>query len=559
MKKIKIIIDSASKIKVFEKMIDSNITYEEIATEYEDEFVGQVVLAESRNHLHELSEDVDEDDSEIILHDTTSPDGYRVYLRSLSFIFIKAVKTLFPEKRVLVEHSISSGLYFTIRNGEKLVRLDSRMRDALKEEMRRIVYEDKKIHREEMPVHKAYELFSNLGRKDKANLLKYREKGTIAVYHLGGDVDSFFGFMVPSTRYVNTFDLELFDHGIVVMGPEEDKKGIVHNFIPQYKLSQTYNEAEDWSELQNITSVPKLNELIENGEIGDVCRVMEAFQQNKIMKIAEEINKRGKKIILIAAPSSSGKTSFAYKLTTSLRVLGHRPIAISTDDYYVDREDTPLDENGEYDFESLYSIDLEYFNRDLNKLMRGEEIERIRFDFVTGKRVHTGEMLKLSANDSVIIEGIHGLNPILTENIAEEYKYRIYLSVITQINLDDHNRISTTDLRLMRRIARDMQFRGRTPKQTISEWQSVRKGEIRNIFPFSEEADVMFNSSFIFEFAAIKPIIFGELEKITEEEPEYIEAVRLKSFLQYFTSLEDSSDIINTSILREFIGGSKIV
>ncbi len=559
MKKIKIIIDSASKNKVFEKIIESNITYEDLATEYEDEFAGQVVLAKSNNHLHELTEHIDENDNEIVLLDTTNPDGYRVYLRSLSFIFIKAVKALFPEKRVLVEHSISSGLYFTLRDGEKLMHLDSRMRDALKEEMRRIIYEDKTIYREEMPIHEAYKLFTELGRKDKANLLKYREKGTIAVYHLGDDVDSFFGFMVPSTRYVNTFDLELFDHGIVVMGPEEDKKGIVHNFIPQYKLSEAYNEAEAWSELQNITSVPKLNELIENGEIGDVCRMMEAFQQNKIMNIAEEINKKGKKIILIAAPSSSGKTSFAYKLTTSLRVLGHRPIAISTDDYYVNREDTPLDENGEFDFESLYSIDLDKFNSDLNKLLRGEEIERLRFDFVTGKRVYTGEMLKLSANDSVIIEGIHGLNPILTENIADEYKYKIYLSVITHINLDDHNRISTTDLRLMRRIARDMQFRGRTPKRTISEWQSVRKGEIRNIFPFSEEADVMFNSSFIFEFAAIKPIIIDELEEITEEDPEYIEAVRLLSFLQYFTSLEDSSDIINTSILREFIGGSKIV
>lgn len=535
------------------------ITYEDLSKDFEDYYPGRIVLCKADNHLYELGEYIGDEIKEISFIDTVDTDGNRVYMRGLTYVLIIAVTKVFPDCNLVVEHSISEGLYCTIRKGKSLLVLDSHARDKLKDEMRRIINEDQVIEKKLFPLEEAIELFRTQGRNDKVDLLKYRRRDSVTLYKLEDFYDYFYGHMVPSTSYVKTFDLELFDHGLVLIGCVRDNKDKVRNFLPHYNLSQAYKEAERWAKMQGMKNVSKLNNIIEKGGIGDVCRMSEALQQHKIMKIAEEIMQKNKRIILIAAPSSSGKTSFAYKLNTSLRVLGQRPISLSLDDYYVDRDKTPLDAEGLPDFESLYSIDLDLFNKDLNRLLLGKTIEKISFDFIEGKRIHTGKMLRLSANSPVIIEGIHGLNPDLTKDIDPSYKFKIYLNVITQINLDDHNRVATTDLRLLRRMARDKQFRGKDIRETIIEWPRVRAGEKRNIFPYQEEADMMFSSSFLFDISAIKPIVMKDLEAITDEDEAYVEAARLKSFLQYFVGLTETNHIVNTSILREFIGGSLIV
>ncbi len=535
------------------------ITYEDLSRDFVDYYPGRIVLAKADNHLYELGEFIGDEVEEISFIDTVDTDGNRVYMRGLTYVLIIAVSKIFPDCSLVVEHSISEGLYCTIRQGDSLLVLDSHTRDKLKKEMKKIIDDDHIIEKSIFPLEKAIKLFEDQGRMDKVDLLKYRKRDSVSLYKLDGFYDYFYGHMVPSTSYVKAFDLELFDHGLVLIGCMRDDKDKIRNFLPHYKLSQAYNEAEKWARMQGMSNVSKLNQIIERGDIGDVCRMSEALQQHKIMKIAEEIMQKNKRVILIAAPSSSGKTSFAYKLNTSLRVLGQRPISISLDDYYVDRDKTPLDDEGLPDFESLYSIDLDLFNHDLKKLLLGESIEKISFDFIEGKRVHTGKMLILNANSPIIIEGIHGLNPELTKAIDASYKFKIYLNVITQINLDDHNRVATTDLRLLRRMARDKQFRGKDIRDTILEWPRVRAGEKRNIFPYQEEADMMFSSSFIFDISAIKPIVMKNLEEITDDDEAYIEAARLKSFLQYFVSLKETDHIVNTSILREFIGGSMIV
>ncbi|MBY0584090.1 nucleoside kinase [Murdochiella sp. Marseille-P8839] len=548
-----------SKKEGEEITVSTETTFAQCAEKMEEKALGRIVLARVENHLFELTQPIPEEAEEIVLMDTTDTDGYRVYMRTLSFVFLEAIDRLFPDTHTVIEHSISGGLYCVLHQNGHVLMLDTRQRDELKVEMRKIIEADIPIVRENMTYEEAKQLFRTLGRADKVDLYAQQKGKRVAVYRMGNAVDSFFGYMAPSSGYVSVFDLELFDHGLVLLGVDRHDKRRVNNFIPTYLLSDTYNEAEDWADRQGIYTVAQLNRSIQNGTIGDVCRMNEALLDHKIMHIAEDIVLKNKRIVLIAAPSSSGKTSFAYKLMTSLRVLGKRPVAISLDDYFVDRENTPLDENGEPDFEALEAIDLRTFNADMRALLTGEEIERIRFDFVAGKRVHTNERIRLGAEEPVLLEGIHGLNPKLSAEVDNRYKYRIALSVITQINLDAHNRIPTTDLRLMRRMARDLQFRGRDVRETIRTWPDVRRGEDRNIFPYSELADVMFNSSFVYEIATLKPILEQHLRGIGEEEPERIEAVRILSLLQYFLPLTDTSDVVNTSILREFIGGSKLV
>lgn len=542
-----------------QRLPDTPMTFAQLAQSLEKRAQGKIVLARVGNQLFELSHVVPQVAKAITLIDTTDTDGYRVYMRSLSFVFLEAVHRLFPDTRIVIEHSISGGLYCVIQKDDVPVTLDTHQRDALRCAMREIIDEDIPIVRETMTFEEAKQLFRSLGRQDKVDLFAQQKGDRVAIYRMGNAVDSFFGYMVPSTAYVSVFDVELFDRGIVLLGVDREDKKRVNNFIPTYLLSDTYNEAEKWSERQGIYTVAQLNRSIENGTIGDVCRMNEALQDQKVMHIAEDIIRRNKRIVLIAAPSSSGKTSFAYKLMTSLRVLGKRPVAISLDDYFVDRDKTPLDVDGEPDFEALEAIDLATFNSDMRALLRGEEVPRIRFDFVAGHRTFTGDMVRLGAEQPILLEGIHALNPRLSAQVEDRYKYRIALSVITQINLDAHNRIPTTDLRLMRRMARDLQFRGRDVRETIRTWPDVRRGENRNIFPYSELADVMFNSSFVYEIAALKPILEQRLQGIGTEEPEHVEAVRILALLQYFLPLTDTSDVVNTSILREFIGGSKLV
>lgn len=533
----------------------TGIKLEEISKDIYNDYKGFITLAIVDRKIRELNYEVEEE-CDIKFLDTNNPDGLRVYFRGISLIFIMACKELFNECDVVIEHSLSGGLYCEV-HGERT--LNEEDIDNIKKRMVEIVENDYTIEKIETTRQKAIELFEQEGRYEKAELLKYKEYDDTKVYKCNDYIDHFYGYMVPSTGYIKTFDLKLYNKGVVVLGPSKEDKNVPRKFMPDEKLANIYYEAEQWSKLMGVDKVLSLNKIIENKKYGDMIRTVEALQEKKISQIADMINERKSKLILIAAPSSSGKTSFAHKLCIHLRVNHLNPISISLDDYFVDREHTPKDEFGKYDFESIYAIDLDKFNKDLTSLFNGDEIDIIKFNFKTGKREYTGEKLKIEKNQPVILEGIHGLNPILTSSIPDKDKFKIYISALTQINLDNHNRIPTTDLRLIRRMVRDSNFRGYDAEKTIMQWPSVRRGEDKNIFPYQGQADVIFNSACVYEIAVLKKYATALLEDIGIDSPAYIEANRLLKFLQYFVELEDTSDIPYTSIIREFIGGSKIV
>lgn len=530
------------------------IKLEDIASEIEDNYDGYITLASINNKLKELTHFVS-DDCIIKFLDTNNIDGYRVYSRSLTLIFIMACEELYKNCKVNVEHSLSNGLYCEVHTDRKL---DEEDRNAIKLKMQEIIDSDYKIEKTILTRSEAIDFFNKNNMSDKAELLKYKENDDVKIYKCNSYVDHFYGHMLPSTGYLKIFDIVKYEDGFILLGPMENNKSKVREFIPQPKLSNIYLEMEKWSTLIGIDTVLSLNKIIENGSYGELIRIVEALQEKKLGEIADRIKQENKRIVLIAAPSSSGKTSFAHRLSIHLKVNNLRPISISLDDYFVDREKTPLDEFGNYDFESIYAIDLNRFNKDLSDLLEGKEVTIPKFNFKLGKS-EEGKTLKIEKNQPIILEGIHGLNPILTSSIPDKEKFKIYISVLTQLNLDDHNIIPTTDLRLIRRIVRDNQFRGHDATRTILTWDSVRRGEKQNIFPYQEEADVIFNSSCVYELAILKSYVKPLLESIDSTSNAYIEANRLLKFLQYFVELKDISDLQPTSIIREFIGGSKIL
>ncbi|MGL5313547.1 MAG: nucleoside kinase [Peptostreptococcaceae bacterium] len=534
---------------------NEGIRLEEIANEISNEYKGYITLAVIKNKLRELSYEVKED-CEIKFLDTTNADGSRVYFRSVSLVFIMACNELFKDNRVTVEHSLSGGLYCEVHKDKQLDENDVM---KIKDKMIEIINNDYKIEKISTNKEEAIYAFESYGMHEKAELLKYKEYSDVKIYKCNDYIDHFYGYMVPSTGYIKTFDLKLYENGVIILGPSESDKTKSTIFVPHPKLSNIYYEAERWSRLMGIDKVTTLNKVIENEDYGDIIRTVEALHEKKLSQIADIIKENQKRVILIAAPSSSGKTSFAHRLSIHLRVNNLNPVSISLDDYFVNRDDTPLDEFGKLDFESIYAIDLERFNSDLKKLLDGEEISLPKFNFKLGIREETGKKLKIKDNQPIILEGIHGLNPMLTSSIPDDDKFKIYISALTQLNLDDHNRIPTTDLRLIRRMVRDYNFRGYSAERTIMQWDSVRRGEKKNIFPYQEEADIIFNSACVYELAVLKTYAKPLLEEIDSSSEAYIEANRLLKFLQYFVELRDVSDIPSTSILREFIGGSKIV
>ncbi|KAK2229065.1 AAA family ATPase [Clostridioides difficile] len=554
MKKINLKIEGKDKEYSLEEN-SPGIRLGDIAKEFCDEHKGYITLAVVDNKLKELNCRVKKD-CEINFLDTTNEDGERVYFRVMSFIFVMACRENFWDSRVTIEHSLSDGLYCEVHIDRKLKEADV---ENIKNKMKEIVNNDYVIEKIEVTRNEAISIFENNEMYEKAELLKYKEYDSAKVYKCRNYIDHFYGYMLPSTGYIKSFDIKLYNGGVIILGPSEEDKTLPMKFVPQPKLSSVYYEAEEWSRLMGIDKVVSLNKIIENNEYGDIIRTFEALHEKKLSQIADMIKDGNKRVILIAAPSSSGKTSFAHRLSIHLRVNNLNPISISLDDYFIDRKHTPLDEYGNYDFESIYAIDLEKFNLDLKKLLAGEEIDDIRFNFKEGKREYTGKKIKIDSNQPIILEGIHGLNPILTSSIPDEDKFKIYISALTQINLDDHNRIPTADLRMIRRIVRDYNFRGYSADNTILQWASVRRGEKKNIFPYQEEADAIFNSACVYELAVLKRFAKPLLEEIKEDNPAHIEATRLLKFLQYFVELDDTSDIPGISILREFIGGSKIV
>ncbi len=527
-----------------------------IAKDLSNEYKGIVTIGKIKNKLKDLNSTLDKGcDLELI--DTTKPDGMRVYMRTLSLVFIKACEEIFNGCKVTIEHSLSNGLYCEIKNNKSEVTEEDI--EKIKTKVKSIIESDLKIEKIVTDKEEAIKMLKKSNKNVKAELLKYKEYEDVKLYKCGGYINHFYGHMLPSTSHVKTFDIKKWQSGVVILGPSKENKSEPQSFVPQPKLSSIYKESEVWSELIGIDKVASLNEAIENKKYGEIISIVEALHEKKISQIADIIKENNKRVILIAAPSSSGKTSFAHRLSIQLKVNNLHPVPISLDDYFVDREATPLDEFGNYDFESIYAIDLELFNSDLEKLLKGEEIKLPKFNFKTGKREFSGKTLKIEKDQPIILEGIHALNPMLTQSIDDKDKFKIYISVLTQINLDNHNRIPTTDLRLIRRIVRDYNFRGYSAEKTILNWWSVRRGEDKNIFPYQEEADKMFNSACLYELAVLKKYAKPLLEQIEDDNEAFIESNRILKFLQYFVELDDELDIPPTSIIREFIGGSRIV
>ena len=530
------------------------IRLSDIAKDFENNYSGYISLAVVNNDVQELNTYIKED-SDIKFLDTKNPDGLRVYTRTLNLVFIMACKCLFKDSRVVIEHSLSNGVYCEIYLGKDITEEDI---SKIKDKMDKIIAKDYDINKNIYTKKEAIEIFKSIGLDEKAELIKYKENDIVKIYKCKNYIDHFYGYLMPSTGYIKSYDLFKYRNGVILMAASEDDKHIPKKFVPQPKLANIYKEAEEWSNLMGVDKVLSLNKIIEEKKYGEIIRIVEALHEKKIGQIADIIKQENKRIILIAAPSSSGKTSFATRLCIHLKVNNLNPVSISLDNYFVDRDKTPLDEFGKLDYESINAINLERFNKDLKDLLEGKKVQLPRYNFITGKS-EAGEILQIEKNQPIILEGIHGLNPVLTASIPDDEKFKIYLSALTQLNLDDHNRIPTTDLRLIRRIVRDNQFRGHTAEMTIMGWPSVRRGEEKNIFPYQEEADVMFNTACVYELALLKTYAKPLLEHIGEDSEAYIEAKRLLKFLQYFVELDDLSDIPPTAIIREFIGGSKIV
>lgn len=536
--------------------VEKGITLEDIAKQYGTCEKGEIVLAYQNNHLCELHRTVTEN-CEIEFVSTANKIGLSSYKRSMILMMMKAFRDVLKTKgttgRIRVLFSLSKGLYCELdRSG---VTVTPELLQEVEARMRELCEEDIKIEKSTYKSHDIMKRFEKQGRTDKVQLFKYRRASNANVYRLEEFEDYYYGFMVPSTGYLRCFALHSYEDGFVLQMPERKAPDVLPEFVPQHKLFQVLKQSDDWGVMLKVDTVGGLNDAVAAGGINDLMLVQEALQESNVAAIARRIKEEDKKVILIAGPSSSGKTSFSHRLSIQLRALGLSPHPIALDNYFVDREKTPRDADGNYDFECLEAVDVAKFNEDMACLLRGEEIQMPTFNFLIGKREYKGNTLKLEENDVLVIEGIHGLNPKMSEGLPQDSKFKIYISALTQLNVDEHNRIATTDGRLIRRIVRDARTRGNSAQRTIAMWDSVRRGEEHNIFPFQEEADVMFNSALIYELSVIKPYVEPLLFAIPRDAAEYQEAKRLLKFLDYFLGVS-SENIPNNSILREFVGGS---
>ncbi|MGP1436066.1 MAG: nucleoside kinase [Phocaeicola sp.] len=488
--------------------------------------------------------------------DVTSASAMRTYVRSLCFVMCKAVEDLYPNGDFIMEHPVSKGYYICLTIGRE-IGLDDVIR--LKQRMQEIIDQDIPFHRFEAHTSDVAELFKMKGREDKVRLVNSTGKLYSHYYTLGECVDYYYGCLLPSTGFIKKWDLVKYYDGVLLRVPKQSNPNELEDIVKQDKMLEVFKETRRWNRIIGVSNVGDFNLVASKGFTSDMIKVSEALQEKKISNIADEIYRRNQgehhvRIVLISGPSSSGKTTFSKRLSVQLMANGLKPYPVSLDNYFLDREHTPKDENGDYDFESLYALDLDYFNQQLQDLLTGKEVMLPKFNFTTGKR-ESDKKLKFDENMILILEGIHALNPELASHIPDEEKYRIYVSALTTIQLDDHNNIPTTDNRLLRRIVRDYKYRNYSAEETISRWPSVRRGEDKWIFPYQENADAMFNSALLFELAVIKDVAEPILRKVPEDCPEYSEAYRLSKFLSYIKSIP-SREIPPTSLLREFLGGS---
>ncbi len=536
------------------RQYEAGTTYLEIAKEYQKEYSHDIVLVTVDGKLQELHKKVNRDCT--LNFETTACDsGHKTYKRSMSLLLVKAIYDVAEHEnvdKVRIHYSVSKGYYCTIEGN---VVLDQQFLDQVEARMHQTVEADLPINKKSVNTDDAIATFARYGMHDKEKLFAYRRVSKVNIYSINEFEDYYYGYMVPSTGYLKYFKLYLYDDGFVLQMPEQKEPEIVPPFEPQNKLFHVLKESTSWGDMQGIETVGALNDRITKGDVRETVLVQEALQEKKIAEIAATIAARPElKFILIAGPSSSGKTTFSHRLSVQLRACGLVPHPIAVDNYFVEREENPVDENGDFDFECLEAVDVELFNRQLGDLLAGKEVVLPRFNFVTGHKEYGPDVKKLGKNDVLVIEGIHCLNPKLTQSLPDENKFKIYISALTQLNIDEHNRIPTTDGRLLRRIVRDARTRGASVARTINMWSSVRKGEEKNIFPYQEEADVMFNSALIYELAVLKPYVEALLFGVDRKAPEYVEAKRLLKFLDYFVGI-GSENVPTNSLLREFIGG----
>lgn len=490
------------------------------------------------------------------LIDISTTLGQKIYKNSLSFLFVKAVYDVLNKASVTLCHTISKGQYceidgYTNINTATINKIKNRMNELIKSN---IPFKKMILTKED-----AIELFTSIKKFDHVELLNTMYKETVNVYTLEDYITYFNDYIVPSTGYLSLYDIVQEDTGVVLLCPKKSNPNKIQEHITQPKLLNAFRETKYWGEIMNVSNVSDLNKKVLSSKHGELIRTVEALQEKKIADIAQKIYDQKKRVILIAGPSSSGKTTTSKRLETQLRVLGLKPISISLDDYFINRDHTPLDEFGKKDYESIYALDLELFNSDICSLLQGKEVELPTYNFVKGCREYKGHKIKITTDQPIILEGIHGLNPLLTKDISDSEKFKIYISPITQLNLDKHNRLSSTDCRLMRRIVRDFNFRGNNAESTFEMWDSVRRGEEKNIFPYQEEADVIINSTLVYEVPVLKKYIEPLLIAVTTQSKYYVEAKRLLNMLTYFTIINDEKDIPSYSIIKEFIGGSTLV
>ena len=545
------------KVNVFGVTVEyeQGSTYAEIAEDYREKVDGDIILVTVNGKLCELHKKI-QDGCKVEFVTTKDSVGNDTYVRGAIFMMLRAFYGVLGKekiKRISVEHTLGKAIYCDYEGKEPL---SNELLNKVKREMQELNERNLPIIKKSIPTAEAVKMFKELGMNDKVELFKYRSASTTNYYELDGFKDYFYGYMPASTGILKVFDLKLYDEGFLLLLPDTSDTSKVADYDDRPLLFKTQHEANEWGRIMGLGCVGDLNEQICNGNIEDMILVQEALQEKRIGDIAEQIKSRGGvKFVMIAGPSSSGKTSFSHRLSIQLRTLGLRPHPVALDNYFKNREDTPKDENGNYNFECLEAIDVEGFNKDMLALLNGETVQMPTFNFKIGRREYKGNTLKLEDGDILVLEGIHGLNDALSYSLPKESKFKIYISALTQLNIDEHNRIPTTTTRLIRRIVRDARTRGTSAQGTIAMWYSVRRGEEENIFPFQEQADCMFNSALVYELAVLKqyvePLLFG----IKEDDPEYLEANKLLKFLKYFLGIS-SEGIPHNSIVREFIGGS---
>lgn len=545
-----------------EREYEEGTLLKDVAEEFQERFPYDILLATVNGKLQELHKKV-KDGTEVHFLTAQDKPGYQTYQRSAILIMMKAIYDVAGAEhveKVSVEFSMSNGLFiepkFVQSESEPELRLDEELVSRICSRMHDYVEQQIPIMKRSVNTHEAVELFHEHRMYDKEHLFQYRRVSRVNIYSIGGFEDYYYGYMVQNTGYIRQFELRLYEHGMLLLLPTQEDPGHVAEFQERAKLFHVLKEAEDWGEKLQVGNVGALNDQISTGRMNELILVQEALMEKKMGDIAELIaSQPDKKIVMIAGPSSSGKTTFSHRLSIQLRAKGLVPHPIAVDNYFVNREDSPRDQNGNYNYEVLECLDVKLFNENMTDLLAGKTVDLPSYNFVTGKREYHGDKLRLGKEDILVIEGIHCLNERLSYSLPKENKFKIYISALTQLNIDEHNRIPTTDGRLIRRLVRDARTRGASAQATIRMWPSVRKGEEENIFPYQEEADVMFNSALVYELAVLKqyaePILFG----VPRDSAEYMEAKRLLKFLDYFLGVS-SEDIPRNSILREFIGGS---